>query len=99
MKSISILNKIQFFEVKTYETVQKPTHFSQKWDAILFFSPSGVQSYFSANEKEVKKEPFHICIGETTASEAKKFTKNIVVANATSVESVIAKTVKVLTPH
>jgi uroporphyrinogen-III synthase len=31
------------FEVKTYETVLKKKVIHQKWDGILFFSPSGIQ--------------------------------------------------------
>nr|MBX2828949.1 uroporphyrinogen-III synthase [Flavobacteriaceae bacterium] len=67
--------------------------FDQKWDGILFFSPSGIKSFLSEN---TMGNAIAICIGETTASEAKKYTRNVIVANATRIESVIAKAVKTL---
>ena len=102
----NILNasKINFIEVKTYKTALKPRKFEQKWDGILFFSPSGVESYFIENkdgaqailEQIHNDQPLLICIGETTATAARKYSKNILTANTTSVESVIAKAVKSL---
>ena len=85
---------VAFLEVKTYQTELKPRKFDQKWDGILFFSPSAVLSYISKNE--IGHIPT-FCIGETTAAEAKKYSRNVIVANATNIESVIAKSVKVLT--
>nr|MBX2828785.1 uroporphyrinogen-III synthase [Flavobacteriaceae bacterium] len=64
--------KIDFFEVKTYKTEQKHHKFDQKWDGILFFSPSGIKSFLSEN---TMGNAIAICIGETTASEAKKYTR------------------------
>lgn len=93
-------SEIEIVETKTYKTILNTKKFEQKWDGILFFSPSGVKSYFEANSDTKKKGDSHetvlICIGETTASEAKKYSANVVIANATSVESVIAKAVKIL---
>ncbi|RDK88596.1 uroporphyrinogen-III synthase [Marinirhabdus gelatinilytica] len=85
--------KINFFETKTYKTTLNPRKFDQKWDGILFFSPSGLKSYVSKNSVS---NAIAICIGPTTADAAKKYFKNVVIANSTSVESVIAKTVKTL---
>ncbi|QIE59986.1 uroporphyrinogen-III synthase [Rasiella rasia] len=85
--------KIDFFETKTYKTELKSKKFEQKWDGILFFSPSGVQSYCLENSLENNTA---ICIGDTTAKAAKEHTQNVYVANSTSVESVIAKAVKKL---
>ena len=70
-----------------------PMKFHQLFDGILFFSPSGVQSFMVENSME---SAMAFCIGETTASEAKKHTENVVIANSTSIESVIAKSVKTL---
>ncbi|MCH9660532.1 MAG: uroporphyrinogen-III synthase [Bacteroidetes bacterium] len=86
--------EVAFLEVKTYQTELKPRKFDQKWDGILFFSPSAVLSHISKNEIEFIPA---FCIGETTAAEAKKYSRNVIVANATNIESVIAKAVKVLT--
>jgi len=84
---------VELIESNTYRTVLNPKKFSQNWDGILFFSPSGVQSFISENSI---KDSIAFCIGTTTAAEAKKYTENVVVSNATSVESVIAKAVKTL---
>jgi len=85
--------KIIFFEIKTYCTDLNLKQFDQKWDAVLFFSPSGVVSYTTKNSLA---NTWAICIGETTANQAKKHTNKIAIANTTSVESVIVKTVKIL---
>ena len=89
-------SKNTLFEVKTYKTTLNSVKFDQKWDGILFFSPSGVSSF---TEKNTLGSSIAFCIGETTASEAKKFSQNIIVANATSVESVIAKVAKTLVTY
>ena len=85
--------KIDVFEVKTYHTKLKSRKFDQKWSGILFFSPSGVESYVLENSIG-KASAF--CIGETTASEARKHTDNVVIANATTVENVLTTAVKKL---
>lgn len=84
----------EIFELKTYKIEPNLKKFEQKWDGILFFSPSGVQSFASENSLE---NTYSFCIGETTANEAKKFSKNIIVANTTTIESVIAKAAKIVT--
>ncbi|MDT0555500.1 uroporphyrinogen-III synthase [Patiriisocius hiemis] len=83
----------ELFEIKTYKTEPNLKKFEQKWNGILFFSPSGVQSFTSENSME---NSIAFCIGETTAKEAKKYSKNVIVANTTTTESVIAKAAKTL---
>lgn len=83
-------NKINWEEVPVYKTVLAPKKYHQKFDGVLFFSPSGVKSFFSVNT-----EPKHsFCIGNTTATSLKKYTKNYTVASQPSVENVIVKAVK-----
>lgn len=86
-------NNIDFEEIEVYKTTLNPKKINRQFDAILFFSPSGVKSFVSKNKINAAKA---ICIGTTTASEAKKYTENVVISNATTVESVIAKAVKTL---
>lgn len=81
------------FEVKTYETVLKKKVIHQKWDGILFFSPSGIQSFSAQNDIDNR---LAFCIGKTTASEAKKHTSSVFEANKTTVESVIEKAINTL---
>ncbi len=94
-------------EVITYQTEHNPRTFNQTFDGILFFSPSGVESFFKKNQMkpfssgkgagdEGKKETWHFCIGETTATTARNYTDQVIVANDTTIESVIAKAVKTL---
>ncbi|MRT15560.1 uroporphyrinogen-III synthase [Vitellibacter sp. q18] len=89
-------NHIAFEEIEVYKTTLNPKKFERNFDAIMFFSPSGVRSYWEGQSNLINNEATFVCIGTTTASEARKYTENVVIANATTVESVIAKTVKVL---
>ena len=86
----------RLFEIKTYKTELKTYKTEQKFDGILFFSPSGVASFTIENDLSGS---IAFCIGESTASEAKKYTTNVHVANQTTVESVIAKAAKILRTH
>lgn len=87
------LAKNSVFELKIYQTRAVLRHFEQKMDAILFFSPSGVRSYFSQNRSGNAQL---ICIGGTTAKMVNNYANTVHIANQATVESVIAKTIKVL---
>jgi uroporphyrinogen-III synthase len=91
-------NGIALQEIEVYKTTLNPKKFERQFDAILFFSPSGVRSFFTDNSplEGGVGGCLAVCIGTTTASEAKKYTENVAIANTTTVESVIAKTVKIL---
>lgn len=87
--------KVNFNEIQVYETTLTPLKIAalnpskggeSKFDGILFFSPSAVESYLAANK--IKNE-ICFCIGETTASALEKITRNIIVADQPSVENVI----------
>ena len=77
---------VKFNEIQVYETSLTPHKIKTPVDAILFFSPSGVESYLAANK--IKKEVC-FCIGNTTAEALEKHTKNIIIAEQPSVEDVI----------
>ena len=80
---------IEFNEIEVYETQLKPHKIKEAVDAILFFSPSGVESYLKDNT--IKKE-LCFCIGETTAEALEnKHIKNIIIAEFPSVENVITE--------
>jgi uroporphyrinogen-III synthase len=80
--------KIIFNEIEVYQTKLAPFKISaaEKFDGILFFSPSGVESYLKDNK--IKTETC-FCIGETTASALQKITKNIIIAEIPTIEDVI----------
>ncbi|MAN59336.1 MAG: uroporphyrinogen-III synthase, partial [Flavobacteriaceae bacterium] len=81
---------ISLFEIKTYETSLKFRQFHQNFDGILFFSPSGVESFINANASKYR-ETKAVCIGKTTAAAAKPHFDTVITANSTRIESVIAK--------
>ena len=77
---------VKFNEIQVYDTSLIPQKIKTAVDAILFFSPSGVESYLKDNT--IKKETC-FCIGETTADVLHKITKNIIIADQPTVEDVI----------
>lgn len=78
--------KIVFNEIEVYETILTPQKLNTLFDGILFFSPSGVESFLKDN-KITNQMCF--CIGTTTAEALEKHTKNIIIAHQPTVENVI----------
>ena len=72
-------------EIEAYKTMLSPVKISDEFSGVLFYSPSGINSYLEVNSKD--KTAF--CIGETTAVEARKHFANVEVANLPSVDSVL----------
>ena len=83
--------KIKFNEIQVYETSLTPQKIKVAVEAILFFSPSGVESYLKENT--IKKE-LCFCIGETTADALPKTVKNIIIAAQPSIEDVIEECIE-----
>ncbi len=77
---------LQLNEVITYQTLLTPNILEKQYQGLLFFSPSGIESYISKNSS---KDPVAFCIGSTTSAEAKKHFKTVVEAKLPSVESVL----------
>jgi len=86
LPSILSKNNIEVEEVICYQTLLTPKEVAEKYKGILFFSPSGIQSYLQKNTADSK---IAFCIGETTANEAKKHFKNVAVSSLSTVESVL----------
>lgn len=70
---------IDVTEVPVYETTGTPKTIDTPFDAILFFSPSGVASFFQLN----RLEPGTVCfaIGETTAEAIKDYTDTLIIVS------------------
>ncbi len=85
---------ISFEEKQVYKTSYNLQHIPGDFDAVIFCSPSAVNSYFKANEANPKTT--YICIGTTTKAKALKFTQQVIVATNTSVESCIVALKKVI---
>jgi uroporphyrinogen-III synthase len=79
---------VAFTETKVYDTLPAPQKMNAKFDSLLFFSPSAVESYLIENM--ITNETC-FCIGETTAAALKGITENIVVAHKPSIENVIVQ--------
>lgn len=86
---------ISLLEVEVYRTSLQPRKFRQQFDALLFFSPSGVASFVQANTG-MYRETTAFCIGNTTAAAACPYFNQVTIANSTCVESVVAKAVLAL---
>ncbi|MGZ3880262.1 MAG: uroporphyrinogen-III synthase, partial [Flavisolibacter sp.] len=56
---------IEVHEVVVYETVETPVVSNEHYDAVLFFSPSAVHSFFSVNQ--LNDDAVCFAIGQTTA--------------------------------
>jgi uroporphyrinogen-III synthase len=85
---------ITFNEIEVYQTTLAPFKISdqEKFDGILFFSPSAVESYLTNNK--IKKE-ICFCIGTTTAKalELNKV-KNIVIAEIPTIDDVVVTVIE-----
>jgi uroporphyrinogen-III synthase len=62
---------IEVTEIVVYETELIPYKIKKKYDGILFFSPSAVQSFFQKNKLDDQAVLF--AIGNTTANEIRKY--------------------------
>ncbi|MBU2938135.1 hydroxymethylbilane synthase [Lacinutrix sp. C3R15] len=80
-------NNITVHEVEAYQTKYDAVKIKDTVEAVLFYSPSTVQSF--KQENTAKDNMIAFCIGETTAQEAKKHFKDIRIAKVPTVESVI----------
>ena len=91
LPSILKENNIEFEEVFVYKTKLNRKKLNIASDAILFFSPSSIESYSAEN-----KIGDHIafCIGNTTAIEAKKHTDKIIIPPKSTVEDLLAEVLK-----
>ena len=72
--------------VETYTSSTQPKAMGN-YDAVLFYSPSGVESYLQNNSLA---DSTSFAIGETTAQSLKKYTDNIITATQPTIEHLIA---------
>ena len=82
--------KIKFNEIQVYETTLTPQKIKTPVEAILFFSPSGIESYLKENK--IKNETC-FCIGTTTSSALEGITKNVIIATQPTIEDVIEEVI------
>ncbi len=80
-------NHIKVTDIEAYKTVLNPKEIEDAIEGVMFYSPSNVQSYMQKNFARETTTAY--CIGDTTATEAKKHFKDIRIAKIPTVESVI----------
>jgi uroporphyrinogen-III synthase len=84
---------IEVEELVLYETIETPQYVDQAYDGVLFFSPSGVSSFFSKNKPDPHAVLF--AIGNTTANAIKQCSKNdIIVSDFPAKDQVVDKAIK-----
>lgn len=81
---------INYASLFVYKTKLKSMALNKIFDAILFYSPSGIEGFFAANHAGDKT--VFCCIGETTSDELKKRIKNptVIVPQAPAPETMIS---------
>lgn len=85
------LADIKLDEVMVYETILTTHKIDFVPNGILFFSPSGVESYLQENKID---DEICFCIGNTTAECLKYVTTNRIITNQPTVESAIMKCIE-----
>jgi uroporphyrinogen-III synthase len=83
-------NSLEVKEIIVYQTTAIQHRIQKLYEGILFFSPSGVESFFSNNQ--LTKKTILFAIGNTTAKEIKKHSNNqIVISNEPGKENLARK--------
>ena len=73
-------------EIECYKTLLTPQKIDKNINGIMFFSPTGIQSFLLENNPENK---IAFCIGDTTATKAKEHFKTVLVSRTATIDGVI----------
>ena len=88
--------KANFKEIVVYDTTLNVKKINAAPDAILFYSPSGVESHTNMN---LIGKSSCFCIGETTAKSIPEQPKELVVLENPSIKTLVAKAIQHLKKH
>ena len=81
-------NGIQLYELEVYETIETAHPVEKEYDAVLFYSPSAVHSFFKVNTLPASTILF--AIGDTTARSIAQYTFNkVVISSGPSKEGMV----------
>ena len=82
---------ILYTDLMVYQTGTKAKKTNKNFDAILFYSPSGVESFLTLNN--LNSNPVCCCIGNTTAQTLKEKTSaaNIIISKEPSPQSMLSE--------
>ena len=87
---------IEVNEIVVYQTIAVPRKLDKQYEGVLFFSPSGADSFFRVNK--VDKKSIFFAIGATTSNAIKKFSDNkIIISKLPDKEHVIKEVVNYFT--
>jgi uroporphyrinogen-III synthase len=83
---------IRVHEIVVYQTEETPLTIKEALDGVLFFSPSAVSSFFSANQ--LNSDTVCFAIGTTTAEALKHYTTNKIITSATTTQASMLEAVQ-----
>ncbi|MGV3657576.1 MAG: uroporphyrinogen-III synthase [Chitinophagaceae bacterium] len=84
---------IKVHESIVYKTIETPKRILRRFDGILFYSPSAVESFFSVNTIDDKTQLF--AIGTTTAEALQPYSqKNVIIANSPGKEALVQQAIR-----
>lgn len=84
---------IKVTEKVVYKTIETPKRILRRFDGILFYSPSAVESFFSVNEVDSETQLF--AIGTTTAEALQPYTsQNVIIATQPGKESLVQQAIR-----
>jgi uroporphyrinogen-III synthase len=87
---------IEVQEIIVYETIHTPHKISKDYQAILFYSPSAVSSFFSNNK--IPEQTILFAIGNTTAKTIQQYCNNtIIVGKAPGKEELVRQAMEYFT--
>jgi uroporphyrinogen-III synthase len=85
-------HNIEVKEIVVYKTMPSSYQITRDYNAVVFYSPSAVASFFSSNK--LFEQVILFAIGNTTANEIKKYVRNkIIIAEEPSKELLIEQAI------
>ncbi|MCF8448485.1 MAG: uroporphyrinogen-III synthase [Taibaiella sp.] len=81
---------VDIVEIIVYRTLETPQKVEEKYDGILFYSPSGVRSFFNVNK--VFGSTVLFAIGKTTADAIGQYADNKIVISSAPVKKQVFMT-------
>lgn len=82
-------NKVAVHEVNVYQTHITSTELHKTYDGIVFFSPSGVESFLLENK--IPENAVLIAIGQTTAASLTQFPQKLIIGEKPDPKLLIQK--------
>ncbi len=82
---------IDLEEIVVYHTLLRPKRFAECFNALLFLSPSGVESYLTLN---TISQEMCFCIGSTTAEVVRYHTDRILIPTSPTLEALVDKVIE-----